>query len=230
MQQLLLRWNQGQDLRQALITIAVSLIVADQVIAHFPRHVPEGTKAFGGNAVGIGWPGWTNRLVDLHVWGVQYSLARLVMLGARGRGRRRALALALPDEDRHGDPRGCRRPADDLGARDQHPGDVRDRVRRRRRPRRARGDRRHLAGQHLAGPGRRLAAQLARRGDHRRHGVAASAPSPGRCSSASSPRSRPRTCPCRAPDCCTQYSPVLTFVLMALVLAFRPRGLFGREA
>ena len=80
MQQLLLRWNQGQDLRQALITIAVSLIVADQVIAHFPRHVPEGTKAFGGNAVGIGWPGWTNRLVDLHIWDVQYSLARLVML------------------------------------------------------------------------------------------------------------------------------------------------------
>ena len=80
MQQLLLRWNQGQDLRQALITIAVSLIVADQVIAHFPRHVPAGTKAFGGNAVGIGWPGWTNRLLDLHVWGVQYSLARLVML------------------------------------------------------------------------------------------------------------------------------------------------------
>jgi branched-chain amino acid transport system permease protein len=79
-QQLLLRWNQGQDLRQALITIAVSVIVADQVIAHFPRHVPEGTKPFGGNAVGIGWPGWTNRLVDFHVWGVQYSLARLVML------------------------------------------------------------------------------------------------------------------------------------------------------
>jgi branched-chain amino acid transport system permease protein len=79
-QQVLLRWNQGQDLRQALITIAVSVIVADQVIAHFPRHVPEGTKPFGGNAVGIGWPGWTNRLVDLHVWGVQYSLARLVML------------------------------------------------------------------------------------------------------------------------------------------------------
>jgi branched-chain amino acid transport system permease protein len=79
-QQLLLRWNQGQDLRQALITIAVSVIVADQVIAHFPRHVPEGTKPFGGNAVGIGWPGWTNRLVDLHLWGVQYSLARLVML------------------------------------------------------------------------------------------------------------------------------------------------------
>jgi branched-chain amino acid transport system permease protein len=34
-QQLLLRWNQGQDLRQALITIAVSVIFADQLIAHY---------------------------------------------------------------------------------------------------------------------------------------------------------------------------------------------------
>ncbi len=79
-QQLFLRWNQGQDLRQALITIAISVIVADQVIAHFPRSVPEGSKPFGGNAVSLGWPGWTNRLVDLHVWDTRYSLARLVML------------------------------------------------------------------------------------------------------------------------------------------------------
>jgi branched-chain amino acid transport system permease protein len=79
-QQLFLRWNQGQDLRQALITIAISVIVADQVIAHFPRSVPAGSKPFGGNAVSLGWPGWTNRLVDLHVWSTQYSLARLVML------------------------------------------------------------------------------------------------------------------------------------------------------
>jgi branched-chain amino acid transport system permease protein len=28
--------------------------------------------------------------------------------------------------------------------------------------------------------------------------------------------------------CCTQYSIVSTFVLLALVLAFRPQGLFGR--
>ena len=79
-QQLLLRWNQGQDLRQALITIAVSVIVADQVIAHFPRHVPPGAVQFGGNAVSIAWPGWTNRFVDLKLFGVEYSLARLVML------------------------------------------------------------------------------------------------------------------------------------------------------
>jgi branched-chain amino acid transport system permease protein len=35
MQQVFLRWNQGQDLRQALITIAISVIVADQMVAHF---------------------------------------------------------------------------------------------------------------------------------------------------------------------------------------------------
>src|SRR5712691_2649945 len=35
MQQVLLRWNQGQDLRQALITIAISVILADQMVAHF---------------------------------------------------------------------------------------------------------------------------------------------------------------------------------------------------
>jgi branched-chain amino acid transport system permease protein len=34
-QQLLLRWNQGQDLRQALITIAVSVVFADQMVAHY---------------------------------------------------------------------------------------------------------------------------------------------------------------------------------------------------
>jgi branched-chain amino acid transport system permease protein len=79
-QQLLLRWNQGQDLRQALITIAVSVIVADQVIAHFPRHVPPGAVQFGGNAVSMAWPGWTTRFVDIRLFGVEYSLQRLVML------------------------------------------------------------------------------------------------------------------------------------------------------
>lgn len=79
-QQVLLRWNQGQDLRQALITIAVSVVIADQVIAHFPRHVPPGAVQFGGNAVSVSWPGWTSRFVDLKLFGVEYSLARLTML------------------------------------------------------------------------------------------------------------------------------------------------------
>jgi len=80
-QQLFLRWNMGQDLRQALITIAISVIVADQIIAHFPRAVPSGAVKFGGNVVSMTWPGWTDRLLDLHLWGAHYSLARLFMLG-----------------------------------------------------------------------------------------------------------------------------------------------------
>ncbi len=35
LQQIFLRWNQGQDLRQALITIALSVIFADQMLAVF---------------------------------------------------------------------------------------------------------------------------------------------------------------------------------------------------
>jgi branched-chain amino acid transport system permease protein len=41
-----LRWNQGQELRQALITIAISIILADQMLAHY-----------GGVAQDISWPG-----------------------------------------------------------------------------------------------------------------------------------------------------------------------------
>ena len=70
MQQLFLRWNQGQDLRQALITIAVSIILADQLLAHN-----------GGVAQDISWPGTFDKFVNLHVAGVQYTLTRLVILG-----------------------------------------------------------------------------------------------------------------------------------------------------
>ena len=34
--------------------------------------------------------------------------------------------------------------------------------------------------------------------------------------------------PITSDNCCSQYSIVLTFVLIVLVLAFRPQGLFGR--
>src|SRR5205823_1850723 len=80
-QQAFLRWNQGQELQQELITIGISVIVADQIIAHFPRATSTVTQKFGGNAVSLTWPGWTDRFVNLHVWSVQYSLARFVMLG-----------------------------------------------------------------------------------------------------------------------------------------------------
>jgi branched-chain amino acid transport system permease protein len=69
LQQFLLRWNQGQDLRQALITIAVSIIFADQMLDHF-----------GGISEGITWPGRIDHFVNLHVAGVQYSEERLLIL------------------------------------------------------------------------------------------------------------------------------------------------------
>jgi branched-chain amino acid transport system permease protein len=70
MQQVFLRWTQGQDLRQALITIAISVILADQMLSHF-----------GGIAEDISWPGSLDKFVNLHVAGVQYTLTRLVILG-----------------------------------------------------------------------------------------------------------------------------------------------------
>jgi branched-chain amino acid transport system permease protein len=70
MQQVLLRWNQGEDLRQALITIALSIIFADQMLDHF-----------GGIAEGITWPGAVDHFVNLRVEGVQYSEERLLILG-----------------------------------------------------------------------------------------------------------------------------------------------------
>jgi branched-chain amino acid transport system permease protein len=77
-QQGFLRWNQGQDLRQALITIAIAVIIADQVTAHFPRSGAFQTG--GGNLATIAWPGWTERRIDLHVADVNYSLTRLMIL------------------------------------------------------------------------------------------------------------------------------------------------------
>ncbi|MGB2952184.1 MAG: branched-chain amino acid ABC transporter permease [Gaiellaceae bacterium] len=83
-QQVFLRWNMGQDLRQALITIAISVIVADQIIAHFHEGVSESNS----------WPGYIDRLVNLHIAGVSYSLARLTVL-ALGVGVGAALWLWL---------------------------------------------------------------------------------------------------------------------------------------
>ena len=77
MQQLFLRWNQGQDLRQALITIAISIILADQMLAHF-----------GGVAEDIAWPRNFDTFTNLRVSGIQYTTTRLWILGI-------ALAIGL---------------------------------------------------------------------------------------------------------------------------------------
>ena len=70
MQQLVLRWNQGQDLRQALITIAISIILADQMLSHF-----------GGIAEDIAWPRSLDTFTNLHVSGILYTTTRLFILG-----------------------------------------------------------------------------------------------------------------------------------------------------
>ena len=69
-QQLLLRWNQGEELRQALITIALAIILADQMLAHFGA-VPELMSV----------PGWLDRGVAIHLYALEYPLFRLFVLG-----------------------------------------------------------------------------------------------------------------------------------------------------
>ena len=69
MQQVFLRWNQGQDLRQALITIAISLIIADQAVAHF-----------GGIAQEIAPPDVFPDSVNLQVYDLTYPFFRIFVL------------------------------------------------------------------------------------------------------------------------------------------------------
>ena len=120
MQQLFLRWNQGQDLRQALITIAIAIILADQMLAHY-----------GGVAQDISWPGTFDKFVNLHVYGIQYTMTRLVILGF-GLVIGAALWFWLQTHaQRDGHPRRRRRPRHGLGDGHQHPAHLRDRLRRR---------------------------------------------------------------------------------------------------
>lgn len=66
-QQLFLRWFQGQDMRETLITIAISVIMADQMLA-----------IFGGLAKDIKWPGFIAGFVEIGDF--RYSQTRLFML------------------------------------------------------------------------------------------------------------------------------------------------------
>jgi branched-chain amino acid transport system permease protein len=77
MHQALLRWNQGQDLRQALITIAIATILADQMIVHF-----------GGTPQTLNPPGGLAGSVSLGIYHLQYPAFRIFVIGA-------ALAVGL---------------------------------------------------------------------------------------------------------------------------------------
>ncbi|MGA9278617.1 branched-chain amino acid ABC transporter permease [Ilumatobacter sp.] len=67
MQQFFLRWNQGQDLRQAIITIAVTVILADQMLFQY-----------GGLAKTMTWPGDVVHFFE--IFGQRYASSRLFML------------------------------------------------------------------------------------------------------------------------------------------------------
>ena len=69
MQQLFLRWNQGQDLRQAMITIAISVIIADQILA-----------SFGGTARSIAWPDVIDKTSPLYFYDLHYPFVRFFLL------------------------------------------------------------------------------------------------------------------------------------------------------
>jgi branched-chain amino acid transport system permease protein len=226
MQQAFLRWNQGQELRQALITIAVAVIIADQIIAHFPRNTSQGQR-FGGNAVDLTWPGWTDRFVDLHIGGVQYSLARLVMLGigvAVGIGlwlwlykTKTGMVIRAGVDDQ--------KMTSALGINIQKTFAIAFAI-----------------GSALAALGAVVWASQSNissgqdgvwllnslvvvivGGMGSIFGAAA-----GAILFAFVSNFGATYLPTTGTDCCTQYSSILTFVLIAFVLAFRPRGLFGR--
>jgi branched-chain amino acid transport system permease protein len=226
-QQAFLRWNQGQELRQALITIAISVIVADQIIAHFPRATSTVAQKFGGNAVSLSWPGWTDRFVNLRVAGVQYSLARLVVLFlgvavAAGlwlwlyRTKTGMVIRAGVDDQKM---------AAALGINIQRTFAIA-----------------FVVGSALAAFGAVVWASQANiasgqdgqwllnslvvvivGGMGSIFGAAA-----GALLYAFVLNFSATYLPTAGTNCCTQYSIVFTFVLIALVLAFRPRGLFGR--
>lgn len=69
MHQAFLRWNLGQELRQALITIAISIILADQML-----------KFYGGVAKDVKWPETLQRTIDLKVFGLTYPFTRFFIV------------------------------------------------------------------------------------------------------------------------------------------------------
>lgn len=66
-QQVFLQWNEGQELRQALITLAITVVLADQML-----------REFGGLAQRMVWPGAVTHFPS--ILGQRYATTRLFML------------------------------------------------------------------------------------------------------------------------------------------------------
>ncbi|MFI7610961.1 branched-chain amino acid ABC transporter permease [Nonomuraea terrae] len=67
-QQVFLQWNEGQELRQTLVTLAITVVLADQML-----------REFGGLAQRMVWPGAVTHF--LTIMGERYAVTRLFMLG-----------------------------------------------------------------------------------------------------------------------------------------------------
>ena len=86
-QQVFLRWNQGQDLRQALITVAISVIVADQLLARF-----------GGLAKRMVWPAAVTHFFN----DLRPTVRDQSVVHARRRVARRRAVVAVAQQNAHG--------------------------------------------------------------------------------------------------------------------------------
>ncbi len=218
-QQFLLRWNQGQDLRQALITIALSLIAADQIVAHFVR----------GGAETIAWPNLLGPDKQIHIGGINYPWSRTFMLLlALGIGAalylwlhrtKTGIVIRAGVDDRH--------MVRALGIRIERVFAIA-----------------FVIGAALAGIGGVIGGSFAAvdsgvdgqwllnslivviiGGMGSLGGAAVGALLYGMISNFSAVY-----LPTIGSNCCTQYSVILTFALLIAVLAVRPYGLFGRPA
>jgi branched-chain amino acid transport system permease protein len=98
MYELFLRWNQGQDLRQALLTIAVSLIVGDQLLAHFGG-APQtlNPPAFLAQPMGLGMYNLAYPRFRVAVIVVAVALALLFWLVVKGTRAGRIMRAGVDD-------------------------------------------------------------------------------------------------------------------------------------
>ncbi|HST25113.1 MAG TPA: branched-chain amino acid ABC transporter permease [Gaiellaceae bacterium] len=217
MQQLFLRWTQGQDLRQALITIAVSIILADQMLQHWPLQDS------------LAWPAFIGPNSFVHIGGIVYAWSRLFILGVAlvvGMGlylwlqkTRTGMVIRAGVDDRH--------MVSALGVNIQLTFALA-----------------FVVGSALAGFGGAMGGAFSSLapgvdgqwllnslvvviigGMGSLGGAAAGAILYAFVATFSA-----AYLPTSGLDCCTEYSPIFTFVLLIAVLALRPLGLFGRPA
>lgn len=217
MQQAFLRWTQGQDLRQALLTIAVSIILADQMIQHWPLQQS------------LAWPSFIGPNSFAHIGGITYSWSRLfILFVAIGIGMalylwlqktRTGMVIRAGVDDRH--------MVSALGVNIQLTFAIA-----------------FVVGSMLAGFGGAMGGAFSSLapgvdgqwllnslvvviiGGMGSLGGAAV----GAILYAFVFNFSAAYLPTSSLDCCTEYSPIFTFALLIAVLALRPLGLFGRPA